>query len=322
MVPQTARKATADKYRRGAHELMKVGGKEQIELADKMIAWADKLDPVEEFFAPTEGADGMFQAAKYGSDPRALNVKGKAPELPSEVRAVEHVLAESLGGTGAKGLSILDAYRRSGAPGGVTVKLPAGEDAYAKATGTNLAEREKGILTKGEAAYDTIRASHQLLSALDSGAIISGVGADVRVDLARLGQLLGVGGKTGEEALANTSKAMQAMAAAELSAAQENRGLGQLTENERVIVRNAALGNIARTPAEMRMLASGLEKLARHRIATARKVQEGMARNPGTVGLATTFSFEDPPAYVSPKAPKAAVGASDMDRFFPSLGGK
>jgi hypothetical protein len=302
------------RYRRAAAEVAATNP----EMAEKYMKLAEQLDPREEYYAATEGADGMFQATKYGSAPRALGIKGKPPELPSEVRAVEYALGKTIGGTGAEGLGILDKYRRSGAAGGTTVNLPAAESKYDEEMAKIIAKQTEGALTKGTAAYDTIRASHQLLNALDSGKVISGTGAEVLIDVARLGQYIGVGGKNGAEVLANTSKAMQAMAAAELSAAQENRGLGQLTENERLIVRKSALGDISRVPEEMRMLASGLEKLARHRIKVARGVQEGLARRPSTAGLAATFSFEDPPAYVSPKKP-AALDPDEWSKLMPSV---
>ena len=56
---------------------------------------------------------------------------------------------------------------------------------------------------------------------------------------------MGLAGKDSKETLEKTRAAMQQMAQLELDAAAQMKGQGQITENERDIIRRAASGDIA-----------------------------------------------------------------------------
>ena len=96
---------------------------------------------------------------------------------------------------------------------------------------------------------------------------IVGTGAEARLDLARLGETLNVGGKTNQERLKNTSVLMQGFASNELGAAEAMKGQGQITEGERVIIRRMAAGDQNMTPTEIQTGLGTLKKINAFKIA-------------------------------------------------------
>jgi hypothetical protein len=109
--PVSPQKAKAEVYRKAAYMV----AASSPEAAKKYTDLADALDPREEYYAPTETAEGFMQGTKYGGDPRLLGVAGKAPDLPPDVRAVEYVTGKPIAGSGAAGFETLKDYRKSGA---------------------------------------------------------------------------------------------------------------------------------------------------------------------------------------------------------------
>lgn len=113
VAPQTLK---AQALRRAAMRVAAVSP----DTAKKYIEMAEAIDPRPEFFAPTAvtGPDGQPMLAQFGKHGHQRAIQGfgpAAPELPSEVRAIEHVLGSSIGGTGGAGLGALSDYRRAGA---------------------------------------------------------------------------------------------------------------------------------------------------------------------------------------------------------------
>ena len=96
---------------------------------------------------------------------------------------------------------------------------------------------------------------------------IVGSGAEARIDLARLGDTLGVGGKTNQERLKNTSVLLQGFAQNELNAAEAMKGQGQITEGERAIIRRMAAGDINMTAGELQTGLGTLKKINGFKIA-------------------------------------------------------
>jgi hypothetical protein len=164
-----------------------------------------------------------------------------------------------------------------------------------------LGKQIDATLQASRAATSAISTAHRLKSAVDSGKIVAGPGSDFRVLGLQLGQMLGVGGNTSAEILANTRSTIQSMAQAELDAAQQMKGQGQITEAERDIIRRAAAGDINKlTAPEVRLLAEAMEKTARGKIKAHQRNVEALKKMPGSENLLPFYQTEEPPAYEAP----------------------
>jgi hypothetical protein len=299
--PVSPQKAKAEVYRRAAYMV----AASNPEAAKKYMDLADALDPREEYYAPTETAEGFMQGTKYGGDPRLLGVAGKAPDLPPDVRAVEYVTGKPIAGTGAAGFETLKDYRKSGASSTNTSISVGGEKAMVNAIGTGLGKQLDDSLSAARSAGVSVATANTLLSAIDSGKVVAGPAAKMRVFGLQLGEVLGVSGKDGKERLSNTRAAIQAMAKAELDAAQMMKGQGQITEAERDIIRRAASGDIeSMTVPEIRLLALTMDKTARAKIRAHQANTKTLSGVEGAAPLLPFYQVEEPPAYEAPRQPK------------------
>jgi hypothetical protein len=98
-------------------------------------------------------------------------------------------------------------------------------------------------------------------------AVFAGPLSGARTYVNRLGSVLGVEGATDQERLNNTVNAMRTLAQFELQAAEAMRGQGQITENERALIRRTAAGELDKmTQKEVVTLLNALEKTADYKI--------------------------------------------------------
>jgi hypothetical protein len=98
-------------------------------------------------------------------------------------------------------------------------------------------------------------------------AVFAGPLSGARLYVNRLGSVLGVEGATDQERLNNTVNAMRTLAQFELQAAEAMRGQGQITENERLLIRRTAAGELDKmTQEEVVTLLNALEKTADYKI--------------------------------------------------------
>ena len=135
-------------------------------------------------------------------------------------------------------------------------------------------------------ATDMARAANSTLSNIDmirqntSGAIL-GPGADARTWLMRASGALGVSGKDDAETLSKTRAVVQGMAREELNAAASMKGQGPITENERAIIKRAALGDQSLTADELNVAMNAVEKIAREKIALHGNLLNSFSTMPG-----------------------------------------
>lgn len=170
-------------------------------------------------------------------------------------------------------------------------------------------------LSSARSAVGAVANAQKLMAAVDSGKLAAGPGASFRVLGLQIGQQLGVGGKDGAEMLANTRSAIQSMAQAELDAAQQMKGQGQITESERDIIKRAAAGDIDKlTASEVRQLATTIEKAGRAKIKQHQTNLRGLSGMQGAAPLIPFYQVEDPAAYTPP----ASAGAPR--RYNPQTG--
>ncbi len=159
-------------------------------------------------------------------------------------------------------------------------------------------------LDAAQASIPAIQTAQTLMRAVDSGKLIAGPGSTFRVLGLQIGQMLGVAGKDGTETLTNTRAAIQSLARAELAAAAQMRGQGQITESERGILKRAESGEIDNmTVPELRQLAQVMEKTARTKIRLHQANVQRLSAMPDAAPIIPFYQIEEPPAY-SPSAPK------------------
>lgn len=172
-------------------------------------------------------------------------------------------------------------------------------------------------LAGAKSATAGILNAQRLKRAIDAGNVVSGPGAKFRVIGLQLGQMMGVGGKDAAEALSNTRTAIQSMAQAELDAAVQMKGQGQITEAERAIIARAASGKIEElTAPEIRLLADSLEKVGRAKIRAHKKNVSGLKGMPGAAPLMPFYDVDEPPEY----APQQPAQQQPIRRFNPATG--
>jgi len=164
-----------------------------------------------------------------------------------------------------------------------------------------------------KAAVQTLQNVEQIRSGL--GKAIVGPGANARVTLAQVGQMLGVGGKDASEQLQNTRSVMQGLARQELSAAGQMKGQGQITESERGILRKAESGQINEmTAPEINTLLGALEKTARYRISLHNTNMERLRADPNAAGVVDYMQVQ------VPQSTPAATAAPKVRRYNPETG--
>lgn len=150
-------------------------------------------------------------------------------------------------------------------------------------------------LAQARGASDSLRTIGQLSDILNSGKVMAGPATKPAMLLTQLGSQLGLAGKDANETLQKTRAAMQQMAQLELDAAAQMKGQGQITENERDIIRRAASGDISMTLPELKTLTASLEKTARYRIERHNQNVQPLLANPNAAALAPFLTVPAPP---------------------------
>jgi hypothetical protein len=238
---------------------------------------------------------------------RQLAANPKAPDLNSLV---------VMGPDGKPMLNqlALDAKRQVAAAGAARTNVAVNTaKPFLNTIAEGLGKNIDASLSNAQAAIPAIQTAQTLKQAADSGKLIAGPGSTFRVLGLQVGQMLGVGGKDGAEILSNTRTAIQSMAKAELDAAAQMKGQGQITEAERGIIKRAAAGDIdSLTAPEIRLLADGMEKTARYKIRQHQANVSKLGQMPGAEPIMPFYSVEEPAAY--------SGGGSAVRKFNPATG--
>lgn len=161
---------------------------------------------------------------------------------------------------------------------------------------SGLGKQIEASTGQARAASDSLRTIGVLNDALNSGKVMAGPATKPAMLLTQLGTQLGIVGKDQKETLERTRAAMQQMAQLELDAAAQMKGQGQITENERDIIRRAASGDISMTLPELKTLTSSLEKTARYRIEQHNSRVQPLLQNPNAAAIAPFLTVQPPSA--------------------------
>lgn len=201
---------------------------------------------------------------------------------------------------------------RGAARTNVSVNMP--DKKFYEGLGTAVSGQIEQGFNQAQSAVQTLNNANQIAASLDKA--IVGPGANQRVALAQIGQVLGVGGKDNAEVLQNTRNVIQGLARQELSAAGQMKGQGQITESERAILRKAEAGQINEfTKPELQTFIGAIRKTARSRISAHQQNIERLRQDPNTATILPYLQVNAP----QDEAPNAAP--TDIQDLLKMYGG-
>ena len=160
-------------------------------------------------------------------------------------------------------------------------------------TGKSIAEQIGPMMTNSAnqavGAMKVNDAADQVLGALKSGNVITGPGANVRIPLTQISTMIGAGGSTDQEKLANTQNLVQNLAKLTLNGRQQMHGEGAISNSESNIAEKAMSGSANLTPTELYQLANAAKRSAAYQVQSHEQKVKIMESNPETAGLAPYF---------------------------------
>ena len=179
----------------------------------------------------------------------------------NEMRNYEQAVKQGFNGTFPQYEIML---KKAGASN-VHVSLPPAESEWAKTFGAGVGKQDlalKDIADNSKQVINTVQTQRKLL---DSSNLYTGFGAEQKLDLARLGVALGVGGKNAEQSVQNTQQLMAGRASATLDAIKSS-GLGSGTgfsNADRDFLEKAKMGGITYDKTALQRQLALEEKVAR-----------------------------------------------------------
>jgi hypothetical protein len=218
-------------------------------------------------------------------------------------------------------LRYLTMQKQAGATN-VRVDVDKGQNEYVKKFGTSLVEKDLTLRDAAKDAVNLANSADKISSILKSGKVITGAGADVRLQIAKL---FNVAGSDNDEIIKNTELLSTNLANQTLAAIKtSNLGTGQgFTNNDLTFLKTATTG-------EKSWSASTLAELARlSRLAAEQTALIWNARKsklpPESQELLNEDDIVIPPAPTQKKsaaAPAGGGGKSSGAPAAPSRGGK
>jgi hypothetical protein len=172
------------------------------------------------------------------------NVFTNPKEVEHPASYKEYLLAQKDGFKGTyNDYQTLDANRKRPITN-VTTNVMGGENEYNKTFGKELATQDMTLIQTARNAPQILANNKRQLDLLNGGNVITGVGANQRLDLARFGQAIGVGGKG--DIVANTQQLLAGRAGSVLDSIKAS-GLGAgngFSNADRDFLEKAKLGGI------------------------------------------------------------------------------
>lgn len=154
-----------------------------------------------------------------------------------------------------------------------------------------------------EGAAKTKDAAARIVSAVDSGKLISGPFANIRLSAKQGAELLGVGGRDNAEIIRNTREAIRGLAEMTLQGRKQMSGQGAITESESKLAEKAVSGDITDlTPAEVKQLAQASARAADWQMASHGKKLEAARKLPGAEAIVPFYESASAPDMDTPPA--------------------
>lgn len=163
----------------------------------------------------------------------------------------------------------------------------------------NMADASKAGAVSG---VSMMQNGNRILQALDSGQVIAGPGAKLRMFGTQLANVLGMGG---DDALANTRAAIQGLASMTVDARGKMKGQGQVSDYEGRLLEKAASGNVDdMTAPEIRTIVGVNQRLAKQMWDAHQKFLTKMRADPNAQASYQYYvpDVEMPQAYAGKQA--------------------
>jgi hypothetical protein len=216
--------------------------------------------PTREVVDQNVAAQAALDFVRKSNPEKYLELTAKTAKVPSKIEEFE--FAKTPEGGGFKG-TFVD-YVKAGSPGGVSLNVNT-EKSFGGELGTQLAKQDAekfNAASKAPSMLSNINATRDILT---SGNVITGAFADEKLNIARVGQALGVTGKSTDEMVANTQTLFASRAGAVLDSIRASGlGAGQGFSNaDRDYLEKAKMGGIKFSPDAMKKQLDIEEKVAR-----------------------------------------------------------
>lgn len=240
------------------------------------------------------GPDGKPVLLQYADDGSHKPVSGYAPDITPTNDQKDYLFALKNGYQGSL-LDWITTQKRAGAPNVSTRITNQMGGSIAGQIGPMLKDSHSAAL----GAIQTADAGNNVLRALDSGKVITGPFANQRVDLLRLGSLIGVSGADDNERLANTRKAIQGLANMTLQGRKQMSGQGAITDRESAIAERAMSGDISLTDAELRELVGASQRASKWQYDSHQSQLQNLYNNKELSGMTGFYQVPNFPTYTS-----------------------
>lgn len=243
---------------------------------------------------PTKLGEGESLVTRdiFGTGGYAPIAKG-GEKLPTEYKEYQKAVEGGFQG------SFFD-YQRALKQAGATNVQVSTEKSYGQQFGQKLADTDINLYQSAQKAPEMLANVERTKKLLDDKNVITGFGAQQRLDLARLGSALNIGGKDTKETVANTQQLFANRAQATLDAIRDSGlGAGQgFSNKDREFLEAAKLGNITYDKTTLKRQLDIEENVAR---ATANKWNTRIKNIPqsatGPTGVSPVFITQpNPPA--------------------------
>jgi hypothetical protein len=148
-------------------------------------------------------------------------------------------------------------------------------------------------------------AANRILNAVNTNQIFSGTGANQKLQLAQIGQMVGATGNTADEKIANTRSAIQGLAQLTLQGRQQMKGQGAVTESEGALAQRAVSGDVSLTAGELRQLAEAAKRTGKFQYEQHQSMVSALAKDqPNAVPY---YQLEVNPSIFDPYGTKSSV---------------
>lgn len=159
--------------------------------------------------------------------------------------------------------------------------------------------------TAAGGAVQQADAANRILNAVNTDKIFAGAGANQKLQIAQIGQMLGATGNTADEKINNTRAAMQGLAQLTLQGRQQMKGQGAVTESEGALAQRAISGDINFTTGEIRQLAEAAKRSGKFQYDQHQSMVSALAKDqPNAVPY---YQLEINPSIFDPYGTKSTV---------------
>lgn len=167
-------------------------------------------------------------------------------------------------------------------------------------------------------------AANRILNAVNSNQLFTGAGANQKLQIAQIGDMVGATGDDAKTKINNTRQAIQGLAQLTLQGRQQMKGQGAVTESEGALAQRAISGDINFTAGEIRQLAEAAKRAGKFQYGQHQSMLTALQKDqPNAVPYYTIDAnpniFEPIPV---PKAPEAGGVSPVRSRADAIIGGQ